>query len=362
MVPAPLQVFRYRRGDGAPGLAVGVARPVANGLTLIVARDAAVLQRLARDIWWWFLVGILVMGALGVTAGLLVSHLVLGRIGRITATSERIMAGRLTERIPLDGTGDELDGLARNLNRMLERIETLMAGFREVSDNIAHDLKTPLNRLRNRAEAALSDARGAAAHRESLERILVEADDIIRTFNALLQVARLEVGAVDNAREAFDLSQLARDIVELYEPVAEENGGTIAFDGPAVLEVVANRQLIGQALTNLIENSLKYGRGKVSCSATARADIMVEAIQEDDSVALTVSDRGAGISQDERAEALRRFGRLDRARSQPGTGLGLSLVAAVASVHGGRLTLSDNAPGLAATMSLPILGQPPRGV
>ena len=350
-----VQVFRYRRADGAPGLAVGAGRRLANSLTLVVARDATVLQRLSGDIWWWFLVGVLVMSALGVAAGLLVSHLVLGRIGRITATSERIIAGRLTERIPLAGTGDELDGLADNLNRMLERIETLMAGFREVSDNIAHDLKTPLNRLRNRAEAALSDARGAVAHRESLEHILVEADDIIRTFNALLQVARLEVGAVDDARESFDLSQLARDIVELYEPVAEENGGTIAFDGPDVLEVVANRQLIGQALTNLIENSLKYGHSKMTCSATARVDITVAAVREAGGVALTVADRGAGIEETERAEALRRFGRLDRARSQPGTGLGLSLVAAVASVHGGSLVLSDNAPGLAATMSLPIL-------
>ena len=210
-------VFQYRGVSGRTGLAVGEARSLAGGSRVLVARDAQALETLSDDVQWWFVIGIALMSAIGIAVGLIFSQFVMRRIGQITETSERIMSGRLSERIPLSGTGDELDDLALSLNRMLARIEELMASFREVSDNIAHDLKTPLNRLRNRAEEALADGRDGTSHRDSLERILSEADDLIRTFNALLQVARLEAGAVDEARQTFDLAATAQDRDECTE-------------------------------------------------------------------------------------------------------------------------------------------------
>lgn len=347
-------VFQYRGVAGRAGLGVGEARLLADGSRLVVARDAALLEALSDDVQWWFAIGIGLMSAIGIAVGLIVSQSVMRRIAQITETGERIMTGRLSERIPLAGTGDELDGLAANLNRMLARIEELMASFREVSDNIAHDLKTPLNRLRNRAEEALADDRGGGSHRDSLERILSEADDLIRTFNALLQVARLEAGAVDEARETFDVAATAQDLVELYAPVVEEDGGSIAYDGETELAVHANRQLISQALTNLIENALKYGARDVPCSGgQAAADVTVRAERVAGRIVVSVADRGPGIRAEDRAHALKRFGRLDSARTKPGTGLGLSLVGAVARLNGGTIELCDNHPGLVVKIALP---------
>lgn len=347
-------VFQYRDIANRAGLAVGVARRLPGGSQYVVARDAGVIETLSFDVRWWFIVGIGLMSALGLGVGYFASQTVMGRIAQITETGERIMTGRLSERIPLAGTGDELDDLASNLNRMLSRIEELMTSFREVSDNIAHDLKTPLNRLRNRAEEALADGRDGDNHRQSLERILEEADDLIRTFNALLQVARLEAGAVDETRETFDLAAAAQDLVELYAPVVEETGGSIHYDGEAGTMVHANRQLISQALTNLIENAMKYGVRDVTCSGgRTAADVRVGVTQGDGQVMLAVGDRGPGIRAEDRERALRRFGRLDSARSQPGTGLGLSLVGAVARLHGGAVELCDNGPGLVVRITLP---------
>ena len=347
-------VFQYRDIASRAGLAVGVAQRLPGGSQYLVARDAGLIETLSFDVRWWFVIGIGLMIALGLGVGYFVSQTVMGRIAQITETGERIMTGRLSERIPLAGTGDELDELAENLNRMLTRIEELMTSFREVSDNIAHDLKTPLNRLRNRAEEALADDRDGAFHRQSLERILDEADDLIRTFNALLQVARLEAGAVDETRETFDLAAAAQDLVELYAPVVEEDGGSIHYDGEVGTMVHANRQLISQALTNLIENAMKYGVRDVPCSGgRAAVEVRVGVTHDDGQVVLVVGDRGPGIRAEDRERALRRFGRLDSARSQPGTGLGLSLVGAVARLHGGAVELCDNGPGLVVRITLP---------
>ncbi len=347
-----VQVFRVQTGSGGERLAIGVVRSLADGGRVLIARDATSLADLAHRVRWWFVVGGLVISIVGLFAGLLVSRLVLRRIGDITSTSARIMSGRLSERIALDGSNDELDELAGNLNQMLARIEQLMAGFREVSDNIAHDLKTPLNRLRNRAEDALNRP---GRERESLEHILGEADDLIRTFNALLQVARLEAGAADTERVAIDLSEFARDVVEFYAPMVEDQGADISFHGRHGVVVAANRQLLGQALTNLIENALKYGAGsQPEDHDRAVVAIAVTVDRTDAGAVLRVADRGRGIAAAERQQALKRFGRLDSSRSQPGTGLGLSLVRAVARLHGGDISLADNNPGLIASIVLPI--------
>jgi len=348
------QVFRYADGDGRDELAVGVGVSLKDGRQLLVAQRADVLRSLGDNVGWWLLVGAALVLAVSIAVGLGLSQLVLARIRGMMRTSQTIMSGDLSQRIELAGTQDELDDLASNLNDMLARIEQLMAGFREVSDNIAHDLKTPLNRLRNRAEEALAQERSAEAYKTSLAEILDEADQLIRVFNSLLQVARLEAGAVDKNKVEFDVAQLAQDAVEFYEPVAEESGATIRCLGDDKVVISANRQLIGQALTNLIENALKYGGAKSACGASVRpSEIEVSISRTESGARLSVGDRGSGIAPNDREHALRRFGRLDESRSLPGTGLGLSLVGAVAHVHGGKIELADNAPGLLVHLDLP---------
>lgn len=348
------RVFRYRDARGQEGLAVGASVVLKDGRRLLVARHAAVLQSLSAYIGWWLLIAGVVILGLSIVVGIGLSQLVLARIRAMMQTSQTIMSGDLSQRLELAGTQDELDDLAVNLNVMLARIEQLIMGFREVSDNIAHDLKTPLNRLRNRAEQALSQEQTAEGYKASLGQLLEDADQLIRVFNSLLQVARLEAGAVDQNKLEFDASRMVRDLVEFYEPVAEETGATIRFLGEDHIHLTANQQLIGQALTNLIENALKYGGAKRPCGVgidPAKIDICLA--RSDAGVRLSVGDRGSGIAAKDREHALRRFGRLDESRSQPGTGLGLSLVGAVARLHGGQVELADNAPGLLVHLDLP---------
>ena len=295
-----------------------------------------------------FLVGFGLMALVGLAGGVLISRRVLARIGAITDTSRSIMAGDLSRRVPLSGAGDELDDLAGNLNDMLGRIELLMASMREVSDNIAHDLKTPLTRLRTRAEAALRDGREAGQYREALERTIEEADDLIKTFNALLLIARLEAGALEQSMGPVDLGAVVYDAAELYEPLAEERGLSLTVEAAEGVQVRGNRQLIGQAVANMIDNAIKY-----STKPGAGGPITVRLVDGSGGPEIAVGDRGPGIAPEDRARALKRFVRLDSSRTQPGTGLGLSLVAAVARLHGGTIRLEDNAPGLRIVFVMP---------
>ncbi len=347
--------FAYRPSEGAAlRTAVGLAVDIEGGGMLVIARDIEEQRRwlatLAQGLAW----GLGTLAALGLGAGCLLARHIQRRIDAISAASRAIMAGDLSGRIPRQGTDDELDRLAAQLNAMLERIERLMAGLREVSDNIAHDLKTPLNRLRNRAETALADSRGSAAWRQGLEATIDDADQLIKTFNALLLIARLEAGAIDEASEIFDAADIAADVADLYAPAGEDAGFAIAVAGTEPALIRAHRQLIAQALANLIDNAIKYS---ASAGRDTRGDtgkhIAVTVTRQGRDVLLTVADRGPGIPAADREQALRRFGRLDASRTQPGTGLGLSLVAAVARMHGGTVRLEDNAPGLRATLVLP---------
>ncbi len=280
---------------------------------------------------------------------------VLGRIDDMTGTSRNIMAGDMSGRLAIRGTNDEFDRLAGSLNVMLDRVEELMKGLKEVSDNIAHDLKTPLTRLRNRAEEALRTAGGAEDYRTALETIIEEADNLIRVFNALLMIARAEAGNAREGMATFDVADVARDVAELYEPVAEEAGValTLDLDGAAAegLQIVGSRELVGQALANLVDNALKYAT--LAEGQGAHAAVTISAARVGDTVEVVVGDRGPGIPEADRARVLDRFVRLEGSRSRPGFGLGLSLAAAVARLHGGLLRLEDNAPGLRAVVVLP---------
>jgi len=294
---------------------------------------------------------------LGIGGGIFVARRVLRRIDAMTGTTQRIMAGDLTGRLPVGRSGDELDRLASNLNAMLERIEALMTGLKEVSDNIAHDLKTPLTRLRNRAEEALAKSASESEYRAALERTIEESDALIRTFNALLMIARAESGQARGNMDDFDAADVASGIHELYEPLAEEDGMTLRLK-TAAAPLHGNRELIGQALANLVENAIKYGKPVQPAASGAvvsldSKQILIEARREGDSVLLSVTDRGPGIPQGDRKHAVERFVRLDTSRSQPGSGLGLSLASAVATLHGGELRLSDAHPGLVAALAIP---------
>src|SRR5581483_11941210 len=308
---------------------------IPGGFHVLVGRDFEERDRLRQILAQparWAVVLIVVMGVAG---ALFIARRVLKRIDAMTATNERIMAGDLTGRLAVTGSGDEFDRLANSLNAMLERIEALMGGVKQVSDNIAHDLKTPLTRLRNRAEEALRGAKTEADYRAALESTIEESDSLIRTFNALLMIARAEAGEAREGMTDFDASEVAHSVAELYEPLAEEKGMHLSVEASEPMKIHGNRELIGQALANLVDNAIKYG----GAAPGGKGAICISTKRKDGRVLLSVADQ--------------RFVRLEASRSKPGAGLGLSLVSAVAHLHGGDLQLEDNAPGLRATLVLP---------
>jgi signal transduction histidine kinase len=325
------------------------------GFRLLVGRDLEERERLfgiIANAGQWSLALVIVLGLAG---GFFVSRRVLNRIEAMTETAQTIMAGDLAGRLPVAGTGDELDRLAEHLNAMLERIEALMRGLKEVSDNIAHDLKTPLTRLRNRCEQALRGSAGVDDYRAALESTIAESDDLIRTFDALLMIARAEAGQARDNMTEFDAAEIARDVGELYEPLADEKGIALTVDAPVAAPVRGNRELVSQALANLIDNAIKYAGPNGEVNGTP-AQIVVKAGNDGDRIALSVADRGPGIAEADRGRVVERFVRLEQSRSEPGSGLGLSLAAAVARLHGGELKLEDNHPGLRSTIALPRAG------
>jgi signal transduction histidine kinase len=331
---------------------------LSSGFRLLIGHDLEERRRLfgivANAAQW----SVLIVVVLGLGGGIFVARRVLRRIDAMTGTTQGIMAGDLSGRLPVGRSGDELDRLAENLNAMLERIEALMMGLKEVSDNIAHDLKTPLTRMRNRAEEALAKASNESEYRAALERTIEESDGLIRTFNALLMIARAESGQARGNMDDFDAADIAYGIHELYEPLAEDTGMTLQVH-TAPTPMHGNRELISQALANLVENAIKYARPAPSAqpagadTAPVPTDILIEARRDGDHVLLSVSDHGPGIPEGDRKHAVERFVRLEASRTQPGSGLGLSLASAVATLHGGELTLGDNYPGLRATLALP---------
>jgi signal transduction histidine kinase len=323
------------------------------GFRLLVGRDLEERERLYHIVLAAGRWSVAIVIVLGLAGGLFVSRRVLRRVDAMTETTKTIMDGDLGRRLPVAGTGDELDRLAQNLNAMLERIEALMQGLKEVSDNIAHDLKTPLTRLRNRAEQALRAAGDDAEYRTALEATIEESDGLIRTFNALLMIARAESGQARDDMNEFDAAEIAHDVGDLYEPLAEEKGIALKVEAEVPARVKGNRELISQALANLVDNAIKYA---APCSERANGvepEIVVRALNSGDRILLTVADTGPGIPEADRSHVVERFVRLEQSRSQPGSGLGLSLASAVARLHGGELTLEDNQPGLKSVIALP---------
>jgi signal transduction histidine kinase len=317
---------------------------IPGGYRLLVGRDisdAAAFRSQVRATLLW--AGLIALG-IGLIGGTVMSRNLLRRVEQVNRTSERVMAGNLSDRVPLRGTRDEFDQLAANLNRMLDQIERLMTAMREVTDDVAHDLRTPLSRLRTRLERAISEPCGADApnggnQEEAIRGAIGEADRLLATFNALLSIAELESGARRDETGPLDLSEVASAAAELYDPVAEEKGFSLKVLAEPGVNIRGDRHLLSQALANLLDNALKYaGAGEI--------DIRV--CRHDGRAVLEVADRGPGIPEADRETVLNRFVRLEASRTTPGNGLGLSLVRAIVRRHGGSLVLEDNRPGLRA--------------
>ncbi|WP_274424841.1 ATP-binding protein [Chelativorans sp. YIM 93263] len=347
--------FTYRRygedsdaEDRSNHTAMAQVIRLPNQMLLLVGRDLGEPEQFRTIMRRTLVAAIGLMGLGALLIWYFVGRRALKRIDSVSKASRQIMGGDLTQRLPVSGAGDEFDRLSENLNAMLDRIAALNEGLRQVSDNIAHDLRTPLTRLRNRAEAALASAEGTEDRNEALERTIAESDQLIGTFNAILMISRLEAGYSTEAVTKIDLSATVADVVELYEPLAEDQGVTLKTEQVDTVEVGGNRELVGQALSNIVDNAIKYTAG-----TGENPTVMVSLRQEGGAARLSVSDNGPGIPVEERERATERFVRLEASRSQPGSGLGLSLAKAVMSFHSGRLELSGNDGGLTVAMVFP---------
>lgn len=348
-VPGQMVEFDFDRpvnGKLEPRRARGRVFALAGGFSLLVAQDVHdryLTERMFTTTLPWTVVLILILGAVG---GGLMSRNMLQRLDTINRTSGEIMAGDLSRRVPLNGSGDEFDVLAENLNRMLDRIERLMKGLREVTDSVAHDLRTPLNRLRNRLEESVARLSASGAQADEIERAIAETDKLIATFNALLLIAETDAGTTRAAMSALDLGGVAADVVELYEPLAEEKHVALVLMPGADVVIEGNRSLVAQALANLVDNAIKY--------TPAGGKVRIRAANTSTGVELSVADSGPGIPAADRQRVTERFVRLEASRNSPGTGLGLSLVVAVAHFHHAEFLLEDNAPsGLKAVLRFP---------
>ena len=323
-------------------------RPIAGGEWLLTGRTVSAGISLRETLERSLVVALAVSVILGLLCGWVLGQYVDQRLHDIVRVADSIGGGDMSGRVPLSGARDSFERLSRQINRMLDRISTLMSELRMLTDSLAHDLRSPVGRLRAAADAAL--AADTAEERDlMLAAIIRQSDSLMRILTTALEIARSEAFTSQNQFSWFDPAQLADELVEMYEPVAEEAGAAMRLDrSSVVVPVFGHRQLLAQALSNLIENSIKY--------ASSGGEISVLVHDEDSTLKLGVTDRGPGIPAERRDEARRRFGRLDPSRSEEGAGLGLSLVQAIAHLHQGELALFDNAPGLVALLQIPIRG------
>ncbi|MEM7068267.1 MAG: HAMP domain-containing sensor histidine kinase [Pseudomonadota bacterium] len=337
--------FRYYRHGDSPredNRAIARVVEVPNGVRILVGRDIGEHEDFRRIVSRAFKLALGTMVALGILTWFFVGRRALKRIDQVSKSSVRILGGDRSERLPVSGTGDEFDRLSENLNHMLDRINRLDDGLKQMSDNIAHDLKTPITRLRNKADNAMRLNDDAESQQLALEDIISDCDQIVKTFDALLMISRVESGSKVVEMGTVNLFDLVTDVHELYEAAAEDAGAELLMncDGEPI-QVRGNRELLSQAVSNLIDNALKY-----AVPETPDAKITLEVLRRPEGPAIIVADNGMGISEGDRDKVTERFVRLDKSRNKQGNGLGLSLVKAIAKLHGGGLALEDNSPGL----------------
>lgn len=336
------------QGAGAPQVARARIFDLPGGFHLLIGRDMTERGQFQAVMAEALLGALGVAIFLGLVGGVLMSRDLLRRLDAINRSTRAIIRGDMRERMPVTGSDDEFDQLSTNLNLMLDRIHELMQGIRQVTDNIAHDLRSPINRVRSRMEMTLLGQPDVATCREAMQDTIDEADAILGTFNALLDIALAESGAPREQFETIDLAQVASDAKDLYEPLAEDRGLRFDSEIASGLEIRGNRHLVSQALSNLLENAIKY--------TPEGGRIGLYGHQGEAGPVLEIADSGPGIPEDSRDTVLARFARLDESRATPGSGLGLSLVAAVARLHKADLRLEDNEPGLRVILQFDAAG------
>lgn len=312
------------------------------GYQLLVVTDLKELHTLLDRLLETVLAAIAIIFTLALAGGTVMGRNVQRRIHAVSQTANDIISGDLSRRMPVTSRNDEFDRLSRVLNTMLTRTEHLMQSMRDVTDNLAHDLRNPLNRLRNRLEASQYHPDGHTDYPQLIQDTMTEVDELIRTFNALLSIAQIESAQQKKDWAEVDLTTLTEELADLYTAVAEEQELSLACHAEAGLRTHGNRQLLAQAITNLLDNAVKY--------TPAGGHIHLDARLQDGNIIISVADNGPGIPADKHEQVFKRFTRLDNARSTPGNGLGLSLVKAVADLHGAHIRLEDNQPGLNASL------------
>jgi signal transduction histidine kinase len=333
----PIEARRFGDPQGERSIAEALEVNLPGGYHVLVGQNTAPQRRMQSATIQALIWSLAAMVCLGLAGGLLLSRNMIRRIEAINRSAERIMHGEVMHRMPVGQSNDEFDRLSENLNRMLEEIERLVGGIRAVTDNIAHDLRSPLTRLKSRLEIAMNAADDPIERRAAIEQAIQEADQLLATFGALLSIADAEAGARRADMTTVELSGVVQDVVELYRPLAEERGANLDLNIHGRTTAQGNRQLLFQAVANLIDNAVKYG--------AAGQRIAVEVAGGPPSPLISVADFGSGIPAAERDHVLERFVRLDASRTTPGSGLGLSLVAAIARQHGATLELADTQPG-----------------
>ena len=316
-----------------------------NGWSLLVGRDVRARATLRDLLANTLLTSLAIIAALGVAGALLVQRVFQRMLMRVSRTADAIAGGDLAQRVRVSGRGDEIDRVAETINVMLDRISRLMDGVRQVSDSIAHDLRTPIARARARLEDAVARATGPDEMRAACCQAIADLDGITAVFGALLRIAEIEAGGRRRAFAPFDAAGLLAGLAELYEAPAEEGGVKLVLDAPAPLTLRGDQAMVQQAVANLLDNALKFSPPGGTVRLRGRA--------ESGAVCMAVEDHGPGIAEADRARATERFFRGDTARHTQGYGLGLALVRAVAQLHGGALLLEDARPGLRATIELP---------
>ena len=339
------------RGQTTPREAALVVHRMANGQWLLSGRifgeGLALNETLERSL----IIAVLLAVMLGVACGVILARYVGQRVRDIALVADRITGRDLTERVPLSGSGDAFDGLAQQFNAMLDRIGGLMEELRLLTDSLAHDLRSPVGRLRSAAHAAAQTA-DPREQEELLASVIRQADALMRILTAAIEISRSEAQTSRDQFSWFDAGDLAAELTDLYEPVAEEAGAPLAYTiSDRSIPLFGHRQLLAQAISNLIENAIRYG--------TEGREIRIGVERADGKVRIEVADRGPGIPAELRSEARRRFGRLDSSRSAEGAGLGLALAEAIAHLHNGNLQLEDNSPGLLTILELPLHASTP---
>jgi signal transduction histidine kinase len=320
---------------------------LADGGRLLVGRDIGDLDGFVQKINAAFALTISLILVLAGVASLSVTRRTVGRIEAINAASRAIMRSGLGQRIPQRGTRDEWDELAANLNSMLDRIEALMGEVRQFTDSVAHDLRTPLTRMRARLEKAHAGLRDTQGDQSLIGDTIADLDAVLGMFTSLTRISQIEARDRTAAFRAIDLTEIAREVVELFDAAAEDKGGRVEAVGDRGVAVTGDRDLLFDAVANLVDNAIKHGR------EAGRVTVVVS--ERDRGAVISITDDGPGIPADECDRVFKRFYRLERSRRTPGNGLGLSLVAAVARLHGAQIEMLDNAPGLEFQLWFPQL-------